>query len=207
MSYTIGLDLGQAHDPSALVIVEHNGPQADAVDIRRWALGTPYPKIVEDVEQMRSAPVLNEAQLVIDGTGCGRPVVDMFRANRTRRITPVLITSGGHAHQDEFGYWCVPKKDLVGAVQIGLQGGTLKIAASLSHATLLLNELTQFQAKITASANIITGAWREGQHDDLVLALALALWFVPRQNSMVGAFAKASGMRPMPSEEELNRGR
>jgi hypothetical protein len=190
MSYTLGLDLGQAHDPSALVILERGAARTDAIDIRRWPLGTPYPAIVADVEQLRGLPALIDAHLVIDGTGVGRGVVDMFRANGARRIVPVLITSGAHAHQDEFGYWLVPKKELVGAVQVGLQAGTLKIAAALEHSKTLLNELTQFQAKITDAANVVTGAWREGQHDDMVLALALALWYVPQRSSAVGAFAR-----------------
>jgi hypothetical protein len=193
MSYTIGLDLGQAHDPSALVILEHQGGRSDAVDIRRWPLGTPYTQIVVDVAAIRTLPALVDAHLVVDGTGVGRGVVDMFRAGSTRRLVPVLITSGAHAHMDEYGYWLCPKKELVAAVQVGLQSRTLKIAASLDHAKTLLNELTQFQAKITDAAHVQTGAWREGQHDDLVLALALALWYVPRQNSAVGAFNVTGG--------------
>src|SRR5689334_15964654 len=117
MSFTIGLDLGQAHDPSALVLLEHHDGQSDAVDIRRWPLGTPYPQIVADVVQLRALPALVDASLVVDGTGVGRGVVDMFRAGDARRIVPVLITSGAHAHHDEHGYWLVPKKELVGAVQ------------------------------------------------------------------------------------------
>ena len=92
MTYTIGLDLGKAHDPSALAILEHQGGRSDAVDIRRWSLGTPYPQIVADVEQLRLLPALTDAHLVIDGTGVGRGVVDMFRAGGARRIVPVLIT-------------------------------------------------------------------------------------------------------------------
>jgi hypothetical protein len=40
--------------------------------------------------------------------------------------------------------------------------------------------LLTFQAKITVAANDVYGAWREGQHDDLVLGLALALWHAER---------------------------
>jgi hypothetical protein len=181
MSYTIGLDLGQAHDPSALVTLEHHDGRSDAVDIRRWPLGTPYTQIVIDVAAIRTLPALVDMPLVVDGTGVGRGVVDLFRANGAKKIVPVLITAGAHAHQDEYGYWLVPKKELVGAVQIGLQSRTLKIAPSLPEAKTLLHELTQFQAKITDAANVVTGAWREGQHDDLVLALALALWHAASQ--------------------------
>jgi hypothetical protein len=188
-SYTVGLDLGQAQDYSALVTLEHGGGRHDAVDIRRWPLGTPYPVIVADVGAMLDAPPLVGASLVVDGTGVGRGIIDMFRT-ANRRPVPVLITAGAHAHEDENGYWLVPKKELVGAVQLALQTGVLKIARSLPHAQTIAQELTQFQAKITDAANVVTGAWREGQHDDLVLALALALWWVPRTNSLVGAFAR-----------------
>ena len=34
-----------------------------------------------------------------------------------------------------------------------------------------------FQVKITAAANATFGAWREGSHDDLVLAVAMACWY------------------------------
>lgn len=190
MSFTMGLDLGQAHDLSALVTLERTEKRSDVVDIRRWPLNTPYPQIVADVEELRVMPLLAEAALVVDGTGVGRGIVDLFRANRTRRIVPVLITSGAHAHQDEQGYWCVPKRELVGTVQLGLQAGTLKVSPALEHAKTLLHELTMFQAKITDAANVVTGAWREGQHDDLVLALALAQWWYGRTHSAVGVFAR-----------------
>jgi hypothetical protein len=37
-----------------------------------------------------------------------------------------------------------------------------------------------FQVKITAAANEVFGVWREGQHDDLVLAVAIAAWLAER---------------------------
>jgi len=178
--FILGLDLGQAQDYTGLITIEQAGERLDAVDIRRYRLGTPYPEIVEDVCKTLDTPALKDAALVVDATGVGRPVVDMFRAANLYP-TPVMITAGAHAHRDDNGYWMVPKKELVGAVQVALQTGTLKIARSLEHAQTLAQELTQFQTKITAAANDIYGAWREGQHDDLVLALALALWWAPRR--------------------------
>jgi hypothetical protein len=47
---------------------------------------------------------------------------------------------------------------------------------SLPEAVTLTRELESFQVKITESAHDTYGAWREGAHDDLVLAVALALW-------------------------------
>jgi hypothetical protein len=36
--------------------------------------------------------------------------------------------------------------------------------------------LTTFRVKITPAADEVFGAWREGAHDDLVLAVAIAVW-------------------------------
>jgi hypothetical protein len=56
--------------------------------------------------------------------------------------------------------------------------GTLRVASELPEAETLMNELLNFQVKITAAANDTYGAWREGTHDDLVLAVALTCWWV-----------------------------
>jgi hypothetical protein len=70
----------------------------------------------------------------------------------------------------------VPKRDLVSVIQVGLQNKILKIASQLPDAETLIRELQNFTVKITDAANDTYGAWREGTHDDLVLAVALAVW-------------------------------
>jgi hypothetical protein len=40
----------------------------------------------------------------------------------------------------------------------------------------LVKELENFKAKVTVAASDPYELWREGQHDDLVLAVALACW-------------------------------
>jgi hypothetical protein len=37
-------------------------------------------------------------------------------------------------------------------------------------------EMAEMRAKVTAARNTQFGVWREGAHDDLVLAVALACW-------------------------------
>src|SRR5689334_12451769 len=120
--YIIGLDLGQAQDYSALAIVEQQSDQHDVVELRRWRLGTPYPEIVADVAALRETPALKgHCALVVDATGVGRPVVDLFVEARCKPVG-VMITAGAQAHRDdESGYWMVPKKELVSSVQVGLQ--------------------------------------------------------------------------------------
>jgi hypothetical protein len=58
-----------------------------------------------------------------------------------------------------------------------LQGGRLKVAGALRDQPVLVRELLNFQVRIDPlTAHDSYGAWREGAHDDLVLAVALACW-------------------------------
>jgi hypothetical protein len=52
----------------------------------------------------------------------------------------------------------------------------LEVAQGLRGRDVLLKELQNFRVKITASANETFGAWREGEHDDLVFACAIGCW-------------------------------
>ncbi len=70
----------------------------------------------------------------------------------------------------------MPKRDLVSVLQVLLHSGRLKVAARLPEAELLRSELVNFRVKITPAANESFGAWREGEHDDTVLAVGLACW-------------------------------
>lgn len=180
-SYFVGLDLGQAKDYTALCILERHGQgmEADfhARHLQRYPLGTSYPSMVADVSEMLRRPELGgRPTLAIDRTGCGAAVGDMFKeANLPAELFQVMIT-GGDKESREDDIYRVPKRDLVGVTQVALQTGKLKVAASLSEAATLTTELQNFQVKITDAANDVYGAWRDGAHDDLVLAVALALW-------------------------------
>lgn len=137
--------------------------------------GKPYPEIVERVAQLlaRLAPL--GVTLVVDATGVGAAVVDMFRQAGLFPV-PVLIHGGDAVSRDK-GTWRVPKRDLVGAVQAGLQTGRLKIAPEMALSEVLVRELDTFKVTININTKHDSyAAWREADHDDLVLATALALW-------------------------------
>jgi hypothetical protein len=144
-------------------------------------LGTAYTTIVAAVAQLASAAPLHGSPMVVDQTGVGRALVDMLRGGQTSSwIIPVTITGGQVMHVAEDGSRHVPKKELVTCLQLLLQNRRLHIARSLREAKVLVRELQQFQVKITAAANETFGVWREGTHDDLVLAVALACWWAER---------------------------
>jgi len=159
--------------------------------LHRWQLGTPYGAIVEDLRKWLTAnprgagrPPLQGLLLAVDGTGVGRSVIDTLSAARLPAdVRPILVTAG-HTINYEHGYWHVPKKELVSTLQILLQERRLTIAEALPEAAVLTRELLNFKAKITAASNeTISADWREGQHDDLVLAVGLAAWLAQREAS------------------------
>jgi hypothetical protein len=184
--YVVGLDLGQAHDPTALAILDRvpGGTAAEPVThlvrhLHRWPLWTPYPQIVGNVRDMLDRPPLRggTAALVVDATGVGRAIVDLFTdAAVSVRLVPVTITAGSEAREG-FEGWRVPKRDLVGVVQVLLQRRRLRVAKALAEAERLLEEMEAFRVQITASGRDTYGAGPEGAHDDLVLAVALASWW------------------------------
>jgi hypothetical protein len=189
--YFVGLDLGQAQDYTAMAVLTRpllvGGEQGEArrppyavPHLQRFPLGTPYPRIVAAVLDLLCTPQLRGSFVVADQTGVGRAVVDMLeeamRGRFVGQFCPVTITSGHEVTLSEAGEFRVPKKELVGVLQVLLQTRRLRISQALPEASLLVKELETFQVKITEAANEVYGAWRAGQHDDLVLAVGLAAW-------------------------------
>jgi hypothetical protein len=184
-AYFLGLDLGQTQDFTALAVLESQPttpaepPDYALRHLRRFPLGTPYTEIVLAIARLAGTHPLSGSPLVVDQTGVGRAVVDMLR-QAAGWVVPVTITGGHAVTRTEDNSWHVPKKELVTSLQVVMQARRLQIARSLPDAALLVRELQNFQVKITAAANETFGTWRDGQHDDLVLAVALACWWGER---------------------------
>jgi len=148
--------------------------------IERFDLGTSYPKIIDWVVARFATSPLLHTTLAIDQTGVGRAVVDMFKKARPQaRLRPITITGGTQVLLEGSGFK-VPKKELVSICQVLLQSRRLSAAARIPHVNTLLRELENFKVKINANANETFEAWREKDHDDLVLALSLAAWLAER---------------------------
>ena len=177
MSWWLGLDLGQVADYSALACIEQTGKQYALRHLERFAIGTPYPSVVFQVQGLIAKPPLTGCTLVPDATGVGRVVVDLLlEASLAARIIPVTITAGHRPSRDGRGGVHVPKKDLVAVVKSALQRQRLVVPASLPLAPVLVRELQTFTVQITDAGNETFGAENDRTHDDLVLAVSLALW-------------------------------
>lgn len=192
--FLMGLDLGQSSDYTALSVLEKIDIDSDRGmvhgyhlrHLERPKLGTPYPAIVERAKKLLSRdPLKGASSLIVDATGVGAPVVDMMRqADIGAPIIAVTITGGDTVGNASYNTYRVPKRDLVSNLQVLFQSGRLKVAQGLPEASLLVKELLTFQVKITLDAHDTYGAWREGAHDDLVLSVALAVWYGERQPPM-----------------------
>ena len=193
--WILGADLGQTTDPTALCALNHRvvplddwtqddnaqcwrQKKTEHFDVRhleRVPLGTPYPDVVHHVANVLARPPLGAASLVIDETGVGRAVGDIFdRAGlKPNRVT---ITAGLETTQHGGRSWHVAKSALISGLDARLHTGELRIAAAIGEAAALQDELKDFRRHVSAAGRNTWSA-RTGAHDDLVLAVAIALWF------------------------------
>ena len=230
--FLVGCDLGQASDPTAIVIAQRwetrewfdrtgdpvsaaeaarlgaerrqrygyrseTLPAYDIVHTERLPLGTPYPDVENTLRQIMRRPELTVGRfdgtdgpiagehrkppkLIVDATGVGAAVLDHLRA---AGLEPVgILIHGGDAVTR--GRWVlrVPKRDLVGIVSVRLQNRSLRFTNAGPFAAILQRELLNFRVKIDpVTSHDSYAAWREGEHDDLVLATAIALFWGDRQ--------------------------
>jgi hypothetical protein len=192
--YVAGLDLGQKQDYSALVLIERTRTVYDARDpvsydfikkeeyrlvhAERMPLGTSYTGVVDRVcRVVNGAPGRENLALLVDATGVGGPVVDLLRRSRPAgRLVPVTITAGDCV-KEERGAFRVPKRDIIAALQVAFEEKRLLLQPDLPAVEILISELMAMRATVTAKGHERIEAWREGAHDDLVLAVALAWWW------------------------------
>ena len=189
--FIIGVDLGQARDYTAITILERFEELTGEAEKGRWTrrvryemphlerppLGTSYPAIIDRLKDLITRlPAHERINVLVDQTGCGRPVVDLMRREKLQ-IIPVTITPGAAASGGRLYGFHVPKRVLVSNLAILLQTDRLKIARGLPEAPAMIEELQNFRIKFTKAGNDTYEAWRESDHDDLVLAAAMAAWF------------------------------
>jgi hypothetical protein len=171
LRYFVGLDLGQAQDPTALAVLERPKLTAQtppwqrrpayAVRDLRWPhLGTPYPEVARLVARLvRTGPLLG-CMLVVDQTGVGRAVVDLLdeelrKAPSCLRLA-VTITAGTAVRAGANDSVHVPKGELIGQLQALMQARRLRVARGLPEAETLVRELENYWVKLTASANEVS---------------------------------------------------
>jgi hypothetical protein len=198
-TYYAGLDLGQSADYSALAVVQKvptfdpkTGKHSTELHLRhleRYPLKTPYTQIADHVRDLLSGPSFTvpvlengrvakpSTQLIVDATGVGTAVTDLLTERRMNFVEVTITGLGQRVSRNGTRKYSVPKQDLVAALEVSFQKGTLKVAKGLELWSALREELLNFRRKQNRqTAHISYEHWRESDHDDLVLAAALACW-------------------------------
>jgi phage FluMu gp28-like protein len=194
LRFLFGLDLGKTKDPSTLTLIEQTSDLYLLRNIRSFPLHTPYPQIVSFLfECLNKEPFKENHTLVVDATGIGTPIIDYLREKLS--VISVQITGGYNVVEVNLVDYRLPKRDLVGALAIVLESGRLKIAGQMDLARTLRNQLISFRVKIGTQGEDSYEADR-GKHDDMVIALALPLWYAEQ-------FKMGGNIHSRPSRNEI----
>jgi hypothetical protein len=187
VDYVVGLDLAPPQLHSAAAVLERTTPRPTAEApvpqssyvvcyLHRWPLQTMYSAIAADVAALVKKPPLKMPRLAIDMTACGQAVINSLRTGEFAAMVQTIQVTGGYAEAAGQGAAvCVPKRELVGVLQVLLQSRRLAINGSIEHAATLKKELTEFRAAVTLSDDA-RPEWRGRPDEDLALAVALAAW-------------------------------
>jgi hypothetical protein len=203
MHFRICLDLGQVQDYTAPAILrcpfrwEEVSPRnpVKLIHCERIPLNTSYVEIVDYTKDellprvrryaaealAQVPPKLRGPEpkltLVVDHSGVGRPVVDLFRRAKLNPVA-ITITSGVEVTGNDFHGWKVPLYDLVDGLALAIrQPATLAIASELPDLAHLLKEFETFERRLTKAGTAQTfGNFREHSHDDQLFAITIGLW-------------------------------
>ena len=156
----------------------HGIYRVDVRHLERLPLQMPYPEQIEHVKRILGRPPLEspKTDLVLDRTGVGAAVSDLFVREGLDPVMVTITAGDGESRGSTYRDWRVSKLSLVSRLQAMLHGGQLKIAEGLDEAQALVWELQDFRATASDHGNWRFGA-RSGRHDDLVLALAIGAWW------------------------------
>jgi hypothetical protein len=201
VKYILGVDVGTRQDHSALVLirrVERLQPKRalpgtweelserqmiyssyEVPLMERLPLGIEYRELISRIRTIMDLPALfrQDVQIAMDATGVGYPVIQQM-IGAGIGVIGVTITGGTSVAQNDIGY-TVPKRDLVTALQVVAQNRRLQVSPKLALAPEFEKELQVFRRTTSQAKNEKYSA-EEGEHDDIVLAAAIAVWYFER---------------------------
>ena len=203
VDYILSVDLGQADDPAAAAVLHRcwwragERPMPDNAKLwhevpvlHAWKLGTPYPLIVDEIAEQFAMLLRDHSHmgvaLVVDQGGPGRPVIDELRRKRLAdgtRLRPIGISiTGGDVHrlreeQDGNLSLTCPKRDICSALVLAMHTGDVKLA-QVPEAAEYEKQLGAFGYKVNRrTGNTSYESQESAVHDDLVVAVAMGLWY------------------------------
>ena len=192
----VGVDFGFVQDPTAIVVVEpfiwvceDRGTEEVGYRVRyteRLPLGIDSISVCDRIEEivtsLKERYTKATIEVFVDATGVGQAVKDLLRPRilgKRSLLYPIVITSGQEPHWKR-GTWYVPKESLIQKIAALLAAKRLQIPKEEEP---LIRELEILQIKTTAARRPKFEA-PSGEHDDLVIALGMAVWRDPSVDSL-----------------------
>jgi len=182
MTFLISLDPAQLRDWSALAAIDMQyRPKEKRFGYNLQGMhrkqGLPYDQIVDWVLKALKNPTFNQEEpptFLLDSTGVGVAVNDMFKAKgiRSKAIT---ITTGEIFTRVGSAYH-VGKARLIGTFLGAYDAGKVWINPNMPIYPQLEKELLGFRAEMNAQGRAKFEA-EPGEHDDMLFALAMAVWY------------------------------
>ena len=185
--YWLGVDLAQAQDNTALVVVHDEclpqwgggsrqvlGPRRRTIVFADKFRGVSYPDIISHViRTLTKEPLLGRARLVIDASGLGRVVSDLLFEQGVEHHAIQMTVGQNWAKKGR--YVNVGKTLLLETLSLLFATGDLTFAHDLPLREDILAELETFQLTETAAGNqVITQGKSGAHHGDLSIALSVA---------------------------------
>lgn len=197
-NWTVGYDPGQSVDAPALCVLRYTrvpltgedswivrkdinvmtqrvNQRYDILDIKRLPQGMLYQDQVVYIQQAL-ARMRHSCDLAIDDTGHRGGVADLCQELGLRPVR-IAFTGGAEVTRgNKPRSYNVPKGTLIGNIDTALNAGELHIAGDLAEGEALTDELANIE-RYTTGANRFGYEARAGKHDDLVAALAVAMFW------------------------------
>jgi hypothetical protein len=181
----IGIDLGKRQDHTAIVLLAcsftraaHRDPATQSYPITAHLelvhaeavpLGTDHLSLPARLRALLAAQPgpYRQTHLILDATG-ESTLIELLRQDRHLKVDtfqPVAITGGYQTNQLPGGYKGIPRPDLLTRLRTALATRKLTLPADVPGLPDLVHQLSHFRSDGT-----------QPEHDDLVFALALAIW-------------------------------
>jgi len=160
----VGIDLARTHDYTVAVALN----DFDVTLIEQFPHGLRYREIVEHCGLYIDAA----DYAFVDATGIGDPVLEMLREDYIDKVYGIKI-SGGKVARVSGREWLVPKTTLMDTMSSAFSRGVITVSAPDPGRSMFEAELQNFLYHPGTRPKY--GA-RTGHHDDIVLAVALAIF-------------------------------
>jgi hypothetical protein len=188
--YYAGVDLGKRRDPSTVVVLRttyaYGKANYHAGYLKRFNLQMLYTDISSKLasldKQLQQLAAREDKEAIItyvlDATGIGGPVAEVVcKRLPYARIMKAYITGGISTTYSPEDAWEVhiPKGQLVSGLMAAFDRGVITMSENSKEADAILEELANFEIHISDEGHDSYYA-APAHHDDLVIALALAVW-------------------------------